>query len=126
MEQKKQSTGESARLEHCPKCDSTDVRNHMYFREGQPIRVYVRCARCDEFVARYTLRGYTSDTIYESILERLRYQRLSSGRRALRIIEEFGADVADEYRHVLELIRTNEDQRPIEEIIADEYSGERE
>jgi len=121
MEQEKKSAGESARIEHCPKCDSTDVRNHMYFREGQSIRVYVQCARCDEFVARYTLRAYTSDAMYESLLERLRYMRLSSGRRMMRIIEEFGPEAAEEYRHVLELTRTKEDKRRIEEIIVDEY-----
>ncbi len=97
------------------------MKNNVYFCRGQSIRVYIQCASCGEFVARYTLRGYTSDTMYESLLERLRYTRLTSGRRTMRIVEEFGSEVADEYRRALELIRTDEDQRRIEEIIADEF-----
>ena len=100
------------------------MKNNVYFCEGQSIRVYVQCASCGEFVARYTLRGYTSDTMYESLLERLRYTRLASGRRAMRIVEEFGSEVTDEYRRVLELIRTAEDERRIEEIIADDFQQE--
>jgi hypothetical protein len=100
------------------------MKNNVYFCRGQSIRVYVQCASCGEFVARYTLRGYTSDTMYESLLERLRYTRLTSGRRAMRIIEEFGAEVTDEYGHVLELIRNAEDERRIEEIIADELQDD--
>ncbi len=102
------------------------MKNNMYFCKGQSIRVYVQCVSCGEFVARYTLRGYTSDTMYESLLERLRYTRLASGRRAMRIVEEFGSDVTNEYRRVLELIRTGEDQRRIEEIIADELHDDSE
>lgn len=116
--------GETARLEHCLRCGSTSMKNNMYFCRGQSIHVYVQCTSCGEFVARYTLRGYTSDTMYESLLERLRYTQLASGRRTMRIVEEFGSEVADEYRHVLELIHTAEDERRIEEIIADDFHGE--
>jgi hypothetical protein len=120
------ANGEAARLEHCLRCGSTGMKNNVYFCKGQSIRVYVQCASCGEFVARYTLRGYTSDTMYDSLLERLRYTRLNSGRRAMRIVEEFGSEVSDEYRHVLELIRTAEDERRIEEIIADDFQNETE
>jgi hypothetical protein len=119
---KEESEGqERARLEHCPECGSTELRNNVYFCKGQPMRVYVQCARCKEFVARYTLRGYTSNKTYESLLERLRFTRLTSGKRTLRIIEAFGEGVAEEYQHVIDLIRTQQDQRRIEDIIAEEY-----
>jgi hypothetical protein len=112
---------ERARLEHCPKCGSVEVRNNLYFCKGQRLRVYVECARCGEFVARYTLRGYTSDKTYESLLRRLRDTRLTSGKRTLRIVEGFGDHVSEEFEHALDLVKTVQDERPIEKIIEEDY-----
>ena len=112
---------ERARLEHCPDCGSTEMRNNVYFCKGQPMRIYVQCAGCGQFVARYTLRGYTSNKTYESLLGRMRFTKLTSGKRTLHIIEGFGEDVATEYGHVLEMVKTQEDRRRIEDIIAEEY-----
>jgi len=111
---------ESARLEHCPKCGSAETRNNVYFRKGKKIRIYIECARCGQFVSRYTLSGYTSDKSYESLLERMRSIRLTSGKRALDMVEGFDADVRGEFEHVLELIRNSEDSRKIEEIIEED------
>lgn len=112
---------ERARLEHCPKCGSVEMRNNLYFCKGQRLRVYIQCAGCGEFVARYALKGYTSDKTYESLLSRLRDTRFTSGRRTLRIVEGFGEHVKDEYEHALELIKTQQDERRIEEIIEEDY-----
>jgi hypothetical protein len=112
---------EGARLEHCPGCGSVDMRNHMYFCKGQPVRVYVQCSGCGEFVARYTLRAYTSNKTYESLLRRMRFAKLTSGKRTLRIVEGFGEDVAAEFQHVKDLVKTSEDQRKVEDIIAEDY-----
>jgi hypothetical protein len=71
-------------------------------------------------VSRYTLSGYTSDKSYESLLEKMRSIRLNSGKRALDMVEGFDADVRGEFEHVLELIRTSEDSRRIEEIIEED------
>jgi len=117
---------EGARLEHCPGCGSVDMRNNMYFCKGQPVRVYVQCADCGEFVARYSLRAYTSNKTYESLLRRMRSAKLMSGKRTLRIVEGFGEDVASEYNHVLDLVKTREDQRVIEDIIAEDYPDDAE
>ena len=114
---------ESARLEHCPKCGAVETKNNVYFCKGKKIRIYIECAKCGEFVSRYTLSGYTSDKPYESILERMRTIRLNSGKRTLDMVEGFGDDVRSEYKHVLELIRTQEDNRKIEEIIEDDFNG---
>jgi hypothetical protein len=108
---------ECARLEHCPKCGSVETRNNVYFRRGKKVRIYIECSRCGEFVSRYTLSGYTSDKTYESLLEKMRTIRLNSGKRTLDMVEGFGEDVKGEFEHVLELIRTREDERKIEEII---------
>jgi hypothetical protein len=115
---------ESARLEHCPKCGAVETRNNVYFRKGKKIRIYIECARCGEFVSRYTLSGYTSDRPYESLLESMRSVRLNSGRRTLAMVGGFDADVRGEFEHVLELVRTSEDGRRIEEIIDDEGFNE--
>jgi hypothetical protein len=114
---------ESARLERCPECGSSETKNNVYFRRGKKIRIYIECARCGHFVSRYTLSGYTSDKSYESILSRMRNIRLNSGRRTLAMVEGFSEDVRGEFEHVLELIRTSEDGRKIEEIIVDEFDG---
>jgi hypothetical protein len=121
LKQEESGAQESARLEHCPRCGSVNVRNNMYFLKGRPLRVYVECVDCREFVARYTLRGYTSDKTYESLLRRLRDARLTSGKRTLRLVEGFGVDVEKEYARVLDLIRTHEDRRKVEDLIEGEY-----
>lgn len=115
---------EGARVEHCPACGSVDVKNNLYFCKGQPVKVYVQCSDCGEFVARYTLRAYTSNKTYESLLQRMRFSKLTSGKRTLQIVEGFGEDIATEYQHVLELVKTGEDQRRIEDIIAEDYLDE--
>ncbi len=121
MRECESSGHESARLEHCMKCGSTDVKNHVYFCKGQRIRVYMQCARCGEYVARYTLFGYTSDEPYKSLLQKMRFAPLVSGKRTFGIVEAFGKDVQGEYEHVMELVRTREDRRRIEEIIEEDY-----
>lgn len=110
---------ESARLEHCPKCGAIETKNNVYFRRGKKVRIYIECAKCGEFVSRYTLSGYTSDKSYESMLEKMRTTRINSGKRTLDMVEGFGEDVKGEFEHVLDLIRTGEDERRIEEIIED-------
>jgi hypothetical protein len=112
---------ERARLEHCPECGSVEMRNNLYFCRGRRLRVYVQCAACGGFVARYTLRGYTSNKTYESLLARLRDTRLTSGKRTMHIVESFGENIDEEYKRVIDLVKTNEDQRRIEEIIEGEY-----
>jgi hypothetical protein len=112
---------ERARLEHCPECKSVEVKNNMYFCKGQPVRVYVQCAKCGGFVARYTLRAYTSNKTYESLLRRFRSAKLTSGKRALHIVGAFGDDVRREYEHAIELVATREDQRRMEDIIAEDH-----
>ena len=114
---------ESARVEHCPSCGSIETKNNVYFRRGKKIRVYIECAKCGEFVSRYTLSGYTSEKSYESILLRMRTLRLNSGKRTLDILEGFDADVRGEFEHVLDLIKTHEDERRIDEIIEEDPPG---
>ncbi len=115
---------ESARLEHCPKCHSTECRNNMYFCKGREIRVYVECAKCGAFVARYTISCYTSDRPFESILRKLRYAKLNSGKRTMKLLRGFEENVSGEFARVLELVRDREDSRRIDEIINEDFSGD--
>jgi hypothetical protein len=121
MSEKECEREEFARLERCSECGSTEIRNNVYFCKGNPIKVYLQCSSCGGFVARYTLKGYTSDKTYESLLGRMRFAKLTSGKRTLHIVDAFREHVAREYEHVLGLIKTEEDQRPVEEIIEEEY-----
>ena len=121
---KKECSGiESARLEHCMKCGSTEMKNNVYFCKGQRVRVYIQCAKCGRYAARYTLSAYTSDEPYESLLQKLRFTRLTSGKRTFSMVEEYCGEIEAEFVHVLELIRTQEDQRRIEEIIEEDFPG---
>ncbi|MCK4538302.1 MAG: hypothetical protein KAV42_05840 [Candidatus Krumholzibacteria bacterium] len=121
MEKDRTTSSESARTEHCPNCDSTSTKNNMYFCKGEKIRVYIECAECGEFVARYTLSAYTSDKSYESLLRRLRFTRINSGKRAKNMVECFEDNVKTEFDHVLSLIKQNEDERMIENIIEEDF-----
>ncbi len=115
---------ESVRIEHCPACDSVLTKNHVYLCKGEKPRVYIECAECGKFVARYTLLSYTSDKSYESLLQKMRFTRANSGKRTLRMVEGFEDEVKKEFEHVLEIVKTNEDERYVEDIIAEEYSPE--
>ena len=115
---------ESARVEHCPACNSVLTKNNIYFCKGKKPRVYIECGECGTFVARYTLLSYTSDKSYESLLRKMRFTRANSGKRTLKMVEGFEDDVKKEFEHVLKLVKTDEDKRHVEDIIAEDYSTE--
>ncbi|HDG68314.1 MAG TPA: hypothetical protein ENG11_04125 [candidate division Zixibacteria bacterium] len=110
------------RLEHCPKCGSTECENIFALFPGKPVQVYVRCKKCGSFVARYTLLRYTSDKPYESLLRTIRCPR-SSGRQMVHELEAFSEEVEADFKKVQEMLEVGEDRRKIEEIIA-ERNGE--
>jgi hypothetical protein len=123
---KKKKGAESARIEHCPHCQSVETKNYVYFKRGEKIKVYNECARCGRFVSRYTVTGYTSDKTYESLILRMREWDPAGGRHTLGIVEAFDEDVQREYEHVRGMISKMEDPRKIEEIIGEDYSDPRE
>lgn len=97
------------------------MRNNVYFHPGGDVKVYVQCAECGEYVARYIISGYTSERRYESFLRSLRLDCHSTSRRTRRAFKALSGDFDREYEHVLDLIKKNEDQHPIEEIIEEEF-----
>lgn len=44
--------------QRCQQCNSLDLHNLLVREPGHDQVVYVRCARCEELVARYELSGY--------------------------------------------------------------------
>ncbi len=110
---------ESAKAECCPKCNGTRVTNLVYVRTGEDTRVYVKCADCNSYVARYILSRYTSDRSYESLLQNLRGFAHRSGKRCLEEIEEFGTMVEAEFEHVQKIAEANPQARRVEEMIRD-------
>lgn len=61
------------KVETCPRCGSRNTENMVRVEPGLPVKIYVRCSECKEFVARYTLERYTSDKPYESLLDIYRH-----------------------------------------------------
>ncbi|MCF7797054.1 MAG: hypothetical protein K9N36_04715 [Candidatus Marinimicrobia bacterium] len=112
---------ESVRREHCLKCGSVELTNYFHFRRGEDIHVYIRCARCGEFVSRYRLMGYTSNEVYEGLIQKLNIARRRPSDRNVGEVEAFSKKVAETYDHVLKLGEEEEDQRRIETIISRDY-----
>ena len=118
---------ESVKIEQCPKCNGTNMNNYVYVHTGEAVRVYVKCADCGAFAARYVLSRYTSDEPYESQLRTLRLYSYASGKRMLQEVEEFGGVVEAEFERVQKLAREHPEDRHIVEIIRDaSESGEAE
>ncbi|MEO0076200.1 MAG: hypothetical protein ABIK33_04955 [candidate division WOR-3 bacterium] len=111
---------ESAKKETCPKCKSTVLINNVLVKTGDNIRVYVECANCHCFVARYTLLTYTSDKPYEVLLRRLRCLEYASGKKALRELEEYNKYIEQEFLHAKSLAAC-EETKTIEEMIKEKY-----
>lgn len=116
---------EKAKAECCPRCHGTQMTNLVYVRTGQDTCVYVKCAACGAFVARYVLSRYTSDRGYESLLESLRGFAHRSGKRCLAEIEEFGAMVAAEFEHVQRIAEEKPQKERVEEMIRDARQPEK-
>ncbi|MEA3431759.1 MAG: hypothetical protein U9R01_03640 [candidate division WOR-3 bacterium] len=110
---------ETVKYETCPKCSSVDVKNNVYIKEGEPIRIYVECAKCGSFVARYTVAKYTSDKPYESLLQNLRKERFPGSRATAKMIEEFSTHVSEAFEHVKKLRDAIKEKRKVEEIIVE-------
>lgn len=111
---------ESAKRETCPKCKSTSLINNVLVKTGDNIKVYVECANCHAFVARYTLLTYTSDKPHEVLLRRLRCLEYASGKKALRELEEYNKFIEQEFAHAKSLVVAGE-TRTIEDLIKAKY-----
>ena len=108
----------SSRLEHCPSCESVNMKNYVHIETGKDTEVFVECADCGAFVARYGLKHYTSDDAYASYIRLMHTRRMASGTATSKAIDHFREELLKNYRKVKEEVSTREDPRSIDEIIS--------
>ncbi|MEO0072165.1 MAG: hypothetical protein ABIK10_01815 [candidate division WOR-3 bacterium] len=114
---------EDAKKESCPYCQGTELKNYVYVKTGEHIRVYVECVRCQKFVARYTLITYTSDKPYDVLRKRLKCLEYASGKKALRELEEYSRAIDEEFSKVKYLAERHQ-EKTVEEMIKEKYEQE--
>jgi len=108
---------ERSKLERCPKCDSARLKNYVHIRAGEDAEVFVECADCASFVARYTLRAYTSEDPYRSYLRLMRTKDLASGVRTRSRGEGFAERLWDDFAKVKEEVAEHEEARSVEDLL---------
>ena len=106
-----------SRREHCPQCDATAMQNFVHVVPGRDAEVFVECDACGAFVARYTLRAYTSEDPYRSYLRLMRQRRMSSGAATRKASEQFAAEMWADYRRVKEMVAGAEEPRSVDDLL---------
>lgn len=82
----------------CKVCSSTSLHNFLVEDAGKPIVVFVRCAECGEFIARYVLSAYYyHPSAYESYVRTHGSQVRESGRAILEDFEQLKQESIDGY-----------------------------
>jgi hypothetical protein len=111
-----------AKKETCLKCGATEMENLVRIEEGKTLKVYVRCAKCKTFVARYLVSTYTSDMTYESLLRGLRTTQLSclDSRGSMRELEAFTGQVKSEFEKTERQVKTAPEERLIVEMLEED------
>jgi len=109
---------EHIKREKCPICGCTKLINNVLITEKEEVKVYVECSNCGSFVSRYTLKRYTSNKPYESLLNYYSKRQQDSGRVILKNLEAFSKEIETEFKKVRETIKSREETKKIEEIIA--------
>ena len=94
----------ASKLEHCPDCGKTEMKNFVHVTPGKDVEVFVECASCGGFVARYTLKIYTSDKPYESYLRLLHRRPMASGSATKNALSLFKERLMKNYRKVKETV----------------------
>ena len=106
-----------SKREHCPECDATRLSNYVLVRPGEDTAVFVECAECGAFVARYTLRAYTCEDPYRSYLRQMRSRNMSSGAATHEKAETFAGELWAGYRDVKKLTGEQEEARSVEDLL---------
>jgi hypothetical protein len=96
---------EAAKVEQCSECNSFRLKNNVYVRTGRPTTVYVECADCGAFIAKYVLSSYTTDAKFSSMLETIFRERWASAKRISHAIRVFSKEVEREFERVKQLVR---------------------
>ncbi len=110
-------TQDRSKREHCPSCDGVEMHNHVLVRPGKDVAVFVACADCGEFVARYSLKSYTCDDPYRSFLRLMRQQRMASGSLAASKASGFADELKEEFDLARRLSAEREETRDVEDLL---------
>ena len=108
---------DSVKREACPSCGSHEVVNNHYLRDGHHDRVYVECAKCGAFIARYVLHAYVDPAFsFERFLAKARSEDFISGRNALSEFQVHQQRAKEQFDRVKELMAEGEATAPLREL----------
>ncbi|MDP6418911.1 MAG: hypothetical protein QF492_05590 [Candidatus Krumholzibacteria bacterium] len=99
-----------SKLESCPVCESAKLNNRVLVKPGEDPQIFVECASCEAFVARYLLKSYTCEDPYRSFLRQMRQQRMSSGALTRERQREFEDRLAEDLALARELSSSPEEK----------------
>lgn len=92
----------------CQSCGATELRNLLVREPGRAQMVFVSCARCSEFVARYRLESYYhAGKGIESYLRSLGSGAAESGRQQLDEFHQLEEEATTQYQRALEALEEN-------------------
>jgi hypothetical protein len=92
--------------QRCQSCGSLNLHNILAREPGQPTVIFVRCAACDELVARYVLSGYYHHGKgIDSFLRSLGSALAESGRDTLADFERVKKEAIEGYEAVLQRLK---------------------
>ena len=115
----------TSKREHCPACPSTRMENLVYVRPGRDVEVFVECAECGAFVARYTLKMYTGDHPYRSFLRLMRARRMSSGAATQKASQQFIQELEEGLAAARSVAAEGPPPPNLEDVLDQTLSGER-
>ena len=108
---------DAVKREKCPSCGSRKVVNNHYLSEGHHDRVYVECADCSAFIARYVIRAYVDPAFsFERFLAKARKEDFISGRNALSEFQAHQERAREQFARVKHLLAEGEASDPLREL----------
>ena len=106
-----------SKRELCPECDSASLHNFVLVQPGEDAAVFVDCADCGAFVARYTLRAYTCEDPYRSHLRLMRSRDMSSGAATKEKGERFAAELWEGYQKAKKITDAMDKSHSVEDLL---------
>ena len=106
-----------SKRERCAQCDSAEMTNLVIVEPGEDMQVFVECAACNAFVARYTIKFYTCEDPYRSFLRQMRHRRMASGPALAKASANFSEELWSTYEKAKEMITSGEETSDLEDIL---------
>lgn len=108
-----------SKREHCPQCDAVEMHNFLLMRPGEDPAVFVECASCHTFVARYTLKCYTCEDPYRSFLRLMRLREQISASAVSSSANQFTERLWSDYAKAKEIAASQEETCDVEDLIGE-------